>query len=50
MHTDGERLEGSSPQRAALPGGHWPTDVLASLLFASVRLGACVRWLRPQAS
>jgi membrane-associated phospholipid phosphatase len=31
-------------------GGHWPTDVLASLLFASVRLGACVRWLRPQAS
>jgi membrane-associated phospholipid phosphatase len=50
MHTDGERLEGSYRNARLYRGGHWPTDVLASLLFASVRLGACVRWLRPQAS
>jgi undecaprenyl-diphosphatase len=28
-------------------GAHWPTDVVASLTFASVWLGACVRLLAP---
>ena len=31
-------------------GAHWPTDVLASLLFASVWLGVCVHVLAPSAA
>jgi hypothetical protein len=43
------RLEGSSPATRGLPRRAL-ARALTSLLHASVRLGACVRWLRPRAS
>jgi hypothetical protein len=46
MHTDGDGGKAPHHNARLYRGAPWPTDVLASLMSASVRLGACVRWLR----